>query len=56
MSEVASTRIYGEGRISVTASDEVRINALGEPTINIEGTSFVSKGIVLGHANINVNR
>ncbi len=55
-SEVASTRIYGEGRISVSASDEVRINALGEPTINIEGTSFVSKGIVLGHANINVNR
>jgi Putative auto-transporter adhesin, head GIN domain len=55
-SEVASTHIYGEGRISVNASDEVHISAFGEPTINIEGTSIVSKGIILGHASINVNR
>ncbi|NOT73903.1 MAG: hypothetical protein HOP08_03170 [Cyclobacteriaceae bacterium] len=54
-SEIALTRIYGEGKISVSASDEVRVNALGEPTINVEGTSIISKRVILGRATINVN-
>lgn len=54
-SEIASTRIYGEGKISVNASEEVRINAIGEPTINIEGTSIISKRIIVGHADIRVH-
>ncbi len=55
-SAMASTRIYGEGKISVNASEEVRINAFGEPTINIQGTSIVSKGIIIGHADIRVSK
>ena len=55
-SATATTRIYGEGKVSISASDEVRINAFGEPSIHIEGTSIISKGIILGHANIRVNR
>lgn len=51
-SEVASTRIYGEGTISVNASDKVRVNAFGEPEIRVEGTSYISRGIILGRADI----
>ncbi|MBX2900032.1 MAG: DUF2807 domain-containing protein [Cyclobacteriaceae bacterium] len=47
-----SSSIYGEGRLSVNASDEVRINAIGEPEINISGTSFINKGFVIGRPHI----
>ncbi len=56
ISETASTRIYGEGKIRVNASNEVRITAFGEPSVIIDGTSFVSKGIILGHADIRVTK
>lgn len=47
-----STSIYGEGRLSVNASDEVRVSAIGEPEINVTGTSFINKGIIIGKADI----
>jgi len=47
-----STSIYGEGRLTVTASDEVRINAIGEPEVNVSGTSYINKGIIIGRADI----
>jgi len=43
-----SSSICGEGRLNVNASDEVRINAIGEPEINVTGTSFINKGLVIG--------
>ncbi len=55
-SAVASTRIYGEGRMRLNASDKVRINALGEPIIFVEGTSYISRGIILGRADIRASR
>ncbi|MBX2896004.1 MAG: DUF2807 domain-containing protein [Cyclobacteriaceae bacterium] len=47
-----SSSICGEGRLNVNASDEVRINAIGEPEINVSGTSFINKGLVIGRASI----
>ncbi len=47
-----STSIYGEGRLTVHASDEVRINAFGEPEVNVSGTSYINKGIIIGKADI----
>lgn len=47
-----STQIYGEGRLMVNATDEVKINAIGEPHIEVEGTSFINKGIILGKSEI----
>ena len=47
--------MYGEGRLTVNASDEVRISAFGEPQINVMGTSFINKGIVIGKADIRKN-
>jgi Putative auto-transporter adhesin, head GIN domain len=54
-SHSASTRIYGEGYLSVNASDHFRINALGEPRVHVAGTSMISKGIILGRADIRIN-
>jgi len=52
-SETASTRVYGEGRISVTTTDEIVINAFGEPEINVRGEGQVVRGIVIGRVDIN---
>jgi hypothetical protein len=49
----ASTRIYGEGKITLHADKQVVINAFGEPQINVEGTAYIAKGIVIGRVNIN---
>ena len=54
-SETISTTIYGEGRLSVNASDDVRINAFGEPKVNVSGTSHISRGIIIGKADIRMN-
>lgn len=54
-SETISTTIYGEGRLSVNASDDVRINAFGEPKVNVSGTSHISRGIIIGRADIRMN-
>lgn len=54
-SETISSTIYGEGRLSVNASDEVRINAFGEPQVNVSGNSHISRGIIIGRADIRMN-
>ena len=54
-SETVSTTIYGEGRLSVNASDEIRINAFGEPRVNVSGNSHISRGIIIGRADIRMN-
>ena len=54
-SETISTTIYGEGRLSINASDEVRINAIGEPRVNVSGNSHISRGIIIGRADIRLN-
>jgi Putative auto-transporter adhesin, head GIN domain len=52
-SETASTRVYGEGTISVNTSDEITINAFGEPEINVSGNGHIHKGILIGRIDIN---
>jgi hypothetical protein len=47
-----STSIYGEGRLSINASEEVRVSAIGEPEVNVTGTSFINKGIIIGKPEI----
>jgi len=51
-SKTTATKIYGEGKISLKASEEVRITAFGEPRIDITGTSRISKGLIFGNAAI----
>ncbi len=51
----ASARVYGEGRLQMKASDEVRINAFGEPKIDISGSPRISRGIILGKSHIDLH-
>jgi hypothetical protein len=55
-SATAATRIYGEGRVRLNATGKVRVNALGEPIIFVEGTSYISRGIILGRADIRASK
>ncbi len=51
-SSTALTRIIGEGRLSLAATSEVSIRAIGEPEIRVAGSPVISKGMILGHARI----
>jgi hypothetical protein len=54
-SATASARIYGEGRLRMKANDEVRINAFGEPDIDISGNPHISRGIIIGRSHIDLH-
>ncbi len=54
-STTASARIYGEGRLRMKATDEVRINAFGEPDIDISGNPHISRGIMIGRTHIELH-
>jgi hypothetical protein len=51
-SAYTSTSIFGEGRLSINSSEEVRVNAFGEPRILVDGGGHVSKRLVIGKADI----
>ncbi len=54
-STTASARVYGEGRLQMKATDEVRINAFGEPKIDISGNPHISRGIIIGKSHIDLH-
>lgn len=54
-SVTASTTIYGDCRVSLYSSEEVRLTSFGDPKLFVSGSPYISKGIVLGHANIRRN-
>jgi hypothetical protein len=51
-SVTSSTTIYGEGRINVNTTEELRVNSFGEPSVYVTGGPVITKGIVIGRANI----
>ncbi len=51
----SNTTIYGEGYVRLHASEEVRLTSFGEPNLYVSGSPYISKGIILGHANIRRN-
>lgn len=51
-SKTAATTIYGEGRVAMHVTDEVRLNAFGEPVVSVEGSAHLSKGLVIGRVGI----
>ena len=54
-SVTASTTIYGDGRVSLHTSEEVRLNSFGDPSVFVSGSPYISKGIVIGHTDIRRN-
>lgn len=47
-----STSIFGEGRVRINSSEEVRIDAFGEPSIYVDGGAFVNKRLVIGRTDV----
>lgn len=47
-----STSIFGEGDLKVHSAKEVRINAFGEPTIQVAGNGKIYKRLIFGEARI----
>ncbi len=51
-SAYASASIFGEGNMAVNTTEEIRVDAFGEPSISVVGGGNVNKRLVFGHAAI----
>ncbi len=51
-SQHTNTKIYGESEVSLYASHELEITAMGEPIITYAGNPVVNKGIIIGEVKI----
>jgi hypothetical protein len=47
-SAFTSTSIFGEGNLKVTSTEQIRVDAFGEPTIYVKGGGQVNKRLVFG--------
>ena len=48
----AKVTAYGEGKIKLNVSDELKITAYGEASIHYKGSPMVNHGIIIGEARI----
>jgi hypothetical protein len=51
-SAYASTSIFGEGQVRITSTEEVRVDAFGEPNIYVNGGAHVNRRLVIGRTSI----
>jgi hypothetical protein len=51
-SAFASASIFGEGNVRINTSEEVRLDAFGEPSIYVNGGAHVNKRLVFGKTEI----
>ncbi len=51
-SETIFTSIYGEAKVRLFATNQVRITSFGEPEIEVGGSADIHKGIMVGRASI----
>lgn len=51
-SAYASTSIFGEGQLRITSTEEVRVDAFGEPNIFVNGGAHVNRRLVIGRTSI----
>ena len=51
-SDYTVTSIFGEGSLKVNSSEEIRVDAFGEPMIFVDGGAHVNKRLVFGKATI----
>jgi hypothetical protein len=50
--EYTSTSIFGEGKLRIHSSEEVRVNAFGEPKIYVDGGGHVNRRLIFGRTKI----
>lgn len=51
-SAYASTSIFGEGQLRITSTEQVRVDAFGEPNIYVNGGAHVNRRLVIGRTYI----
>jgi hypothetical protein len=51
-SAYASASIFGEGQVRLNSTEEVRVDAFGEPNIYVDGGAHVNRRLVIGRTNI----
>ncbi len=51
-SAYVSTSIFGEGDLKITSTEEVRVDAFGEPSIHVNGGANVNRRLVFGRTSI----
>jgi hypothetical protein len=51
-SQTIASIIYGEASMRVKATDEMALTSFGEPSIQLSGSAYLSKGIVIGNPHI----
>ncbi|MEX2235180.1 MAG: DUF2807 domain-containing protein [Cyclobacteriaceae bacterium] len=51
-SDYIVTSIFGEGSLKINSTEEVRIDAFGEPKIYVDGGAHINRRLVFGKANI----
>jgi hypothetical protein len=51
-SEYTSTSIFGEGKLNINTTEEIRVNAFGEPRIYVNGGGHVNRRLIFGRAKI----
>ena len=49
------TSIFGEGSLNVYSSENIRIDAFGEPRIRVDGGGDINRRMIIGKANISNN-
>jgi hypothetical protein len=51
-SAFTTTSIFGEGKLRINSSEQVRVDAFGEPEIYVDGGANINKRLVFGKASI----
>jgi hypothetical protein len=54
-SVTSNTTIYGDGRVAMNVTEEVRFSSFGDPSLFVVGSPVISKGIIIGEADIRRN-
>ncbi len=54
-SDYIITSIFGEGSLTINSTEEVRIDAFGEPQIYVAGGAHINRRLVIGKASIFTN-
>ncbi len=52
-SAFTTTNVFGEGIIFLRSTEEVRVNAFGEPLIEVDGGANINKRLIFGDVEIN---
>ncbi len=51
-SAFASASIFGEGNVRINTTENVRVDAFGEPTIYVDGGAQVNRRLIFGKTSI----